>query len=54
MIIILADNNVDVDLEELAEKYDRAKSQHERDQIGEDTYALIGSRIKSMIKRVGR
>jgi len=54
MIIIFAADDIDTDLEELAEKYDRAKSPSERDQVAEDTYALIGGRIKSMIKRIGR
>ncbi len=54
MIIIFAADDIDVDLEELAEKYDRAKSQGEREQIAEDTFALIGGRIKSMVKRIGR
>ena len=54
MIIILADNELDIDLGALAEKYDRAKSPSEREQVAEEAYALIGDRVKSMIKRVGR
>jgi hypothetical protein len=52
--IIIAANDIDVDLGALADQYDRAKSPTERDQVAEDTYALIGGRIKSMIKRIGR
>ena len=54
MIIIIAADDIDTDLEELAEKYDRAKNAGELEQIAEDTLALIGGRIKSMIKNVGR
>ena len=54
MIIILAENDTDIDLSALAEQYDRAKSPSERDQVAEETYILIGGRIKAMIKRVGR
>ena len=54
MIIILAENDIDVDLSALAERYDRAKSPTERDQVADETYALIGGRIKAMIRRVGR
>ncbi len=54
MTIIIAANDIDIDLEELAEKFDRAKSPSERDQVAEDTFALIGGRIKAMIKRLGR
>ena len=54
MTIILADNDTDTDLSALAERYDRAKSPSERDQVAEETYVLIGGRIKAMIKRVGR
>ena len=45
VIIILADNDTDTDLSALAEQYDRAKSPSERDQVAEDTFALIGGRI---------
>ena len=54
MVIIFAANDVNIDIEELAERHYRAKSSSEREQITEDTFALIGGRIKSMIKRVGR
>ena len=54
MTIIIAADDIEVDIEELAEKYDRAQNPGEREQIAEDTYSLIGGRIKSMIKRVGR
>ena len=54
MTIIIAADDIDVDLEELTEEYDRAKNPSEREQIAEDTFALISDRIKAMIKRVGR
>ena len=54
MTIILAADDIDTDLSALAEQYDRAKSPTERDQVAEETFALIGGRIKAMIKRVGR
>lgn len=54
MTIIIAANDTDTDLEELAEKYDRAKNSTERDRVAEDTYALIGGRIKRMIQRVSQ
>lgn len=54
MIIIIAADDIDTELEELAEKYDRAKNAGELEQIAEDTFALIGGRIKSMIKNIGR
>ena len=54
MTIIIATEETDAELEELSERYDRAKSPSERDQVAEETFALIGGRIKAMIKRVGR
>ncbi len=54
MTIIIAANDIDIDLEDLAERYDRAKSPPERDQVADEAFALIGGRIKAMIKRIGR
>lgn len=54
IIIIAANDDIDVYLQNLAGQYDRAKSPLERDRVAEDTYALIGGRIKSMIKRVSQ
>ena len=54
MTIIIAGNDTDSELEDLAEKYDRAINPGEREQIADEAFGLIGSRIKSMIKRGGR
>lgn len=54
MTIIFADTDTDTDLSALAERYDRAKTPSERDQVAAEIFALIGGRIKAMIKRVGR
>jgi len=53
-VIIIAADDIDVNLGELAEQYDRAKTPGEREQVAEETYELIGDRIKAMIKRIGR
>jgi len=53
-IIIAANDEVDAELEELAENYDRARNTAERERIADSVYLLIGNRIKSMVKRVSQ
>ena len=54
MTIIIAADDTDAELKEIADRYDRAKNPNERERIAEDAYVLIGDKIKGMVKRVGR
>jgi hypothetical protein len=54
MTIIIAAEDTEQDLEDFAKKYDQANNPGEREGIAEETYGLIGDKIKGMIKRVGR
>jgi len=47
MTIIIAADDIDMDLDEFAEKYDRANNSGEREQIAEVSFTLLGGQIKA-------
>ena len=54
IIIIAAAGTTEVEVNEIAEKYDRARNPNERERITEEAYELLGIKIKGMIGNVSR
>jgi len=54
MIIIIAAGTTEAEINEIAERYDRARNPNERERIAEEAYALLGNKIQGMIGNVSR